>query len=190
MGNFLKQFFDIKFWKFLMVGVINTIVGMGLQFLLYNLFGWEKFLWGVIAATLLGNLVGGTVSYLLNKHFTFKNKEKGWKPVFRFAVNIAACYVIAYVVISPIVSWICTANPIFFCQACGEHIDAAAKTCSSCGAQITEYATYFGWSLEKFAGNVSMTIGACAFVACNYIGQRFFAFKEKENIKTTKEDSQ
>ena len=40
--------------------------------------------------------------------------------------------------------------------------------------------TMFGWSVEKFAGNFSMIVGACLFVAFNYIGQRFFAFKEKK----------
>ena len=24
MGNFIKQFFDIKFWKFILVGILNT----------------------------------------------------------------------------------------------------------------------------------------------------------------------
>ena len=40
--------------------------------------------------------------------------------------------------------------------------------------------TMFGWSVEKFAGNFSMIVGACLFVAFNYIGQRFFAFREKK----------
>ena len=31
MGDFIKKFFDIKFWKFILVGVINTLVGNGLQ---------------------------------------------------------------------------------------------------------------------------------------------------------------
>ena len=36
MIEFLKKFFDIKFWKFIGVGVINTLVGNGVMFLLYN----------------------------------------------------------------------------------------------------------------------------------------------------------
>lgn len=151
MKNFLKNFFDIKFLKFILVGILNTIVGMGLQFVFYNCFGWDKFNWGVLLATFLGNFIGSVLSYFLNKYFTFKNTEKGWKPVFRFALNIAVCYVIAYVVVAPLVSLISTSAGI----------------------------TMFGWSVAKFAGNVSMAVGACAFVACNYIGQRFFAFKEK-----------
>ena len=147
----LKQFFDIKFFKFILVGIINTIVGMGLQFVFYNVFGWDQYDWGVILASFLGNFIGSVVSYFLNKYFTFKNKEKGWKPVARFALNIAVCYTIAYVLVSPLVTWICSSNGW----------------------------TMFGWSVEKFAGNAALAVGACTFVACNYIGQRFFAFRER-----------
>ncbi|MCQ2514548.1 MAG: GtrA family protein [Ruminococcus sp.] len=150
MGDFIKKFFDIKFLKFVMVGVLNTIVGMGLQFLLFNLFGIEKNI-----CTLIGNVIGSILSYFLNKYFTFKNTEKGWKPVFRFALNIAVCYVLAYSVVMNIVSYICTANSI----------------------------SMFNMSIESFSANFSMLVGACSFVAFNYIGQRFFAFKEKNEDK-------
>ena len=151
----LKQFFDIKFLKFILVGIINTIIGMGLQFVFYNVFGWDKFDWGVTLASFLGNLIGSVVSYFLNKYFTFKNTEKGWKPVLRFAVNIVVCYVIAYLVISPLVSLVSTSN----------------------------HWSMFGWSEQKFAGNLAMAVGACTFVACNYTGQRFFAFRERKEEK-------
>ena len=155
--NKLKSFFDIKFLKFILVGILNTLVGMGLQFVFYNVFGWDKYDWGVVLASLIGNIIGSVVSYFLNKYFTFKNKEKGWKPVLRFALNIAVCYAIAYLLVSPLVSWVSTAN----------------------------HWSLFGWSIEKFAGNLYLAVGACTFVACNYIGQRFFAFREKK--ETTKE---
>ena len=41
------------------------------------------------------------------------------------------------------------------------------------------------WILSDFSvtvqENVSMTFGMCLFTALNYLGQRFFAFKNKEN---------
>jgi putative flippase GtrA len=151
MKEFLKKFFDIKFLKFILVGILNTIVGMGLQFVFFNVFGWDKFGWGVVLASFLGNFIGSVLSYFLNKYFTFKNTEKGWKPVFRFALNIVVCYLIAYVAVSPLVSFICTSNNI----------------------------SMFGMSVPKFAGNAALAVGACTFVACNYVGQRFFAFQEK-----------
>ena len=108
--NKLKSFFDIKFLKFILVGILNTLVGMGLQFVFYNVFGWDKYDWGVVLASLIGNIIGSVVSYFLNKYFTFKNKEKGWKPVLRFALNIAVCYAIAYLLVSPLVSWVSTSR--------------------------------------------------------------------------------
>lgn len=146
MKDFLKKFFDIKFWKFLAVGVLNTIVGEGLKFLLYNVFVISTW-----ASSVIGIVVGSVMSYFLNKHFTFKNKEKGFKPVIRFATNIAVCFVLANVIALPLVEKFCLANSI----------------------------TMFGWSVETFAGNAAMLAGSCLFVAFNYIGQRFFAFKDK-----------
>ena len=147
MKDFIKQFFDIKFWKFLMVGILNTIVGMGLQFLFFNLCGCGEWI-----SSIVGYILGSILSYFLNKYFTFKNKEKGWKPIAKFALNIAVCYGLAYGIAIPLTKWICVANSL----------------------------TMFGWTVDKFAGNVSMLVGSCLFVAFNYIGQRFFAFKEKK----------
>ena len=148
MKDFIKNFFDVKFWKFILVGVLNTLVGTGLQFLLFNLLGWNEWV-----SSVTGYFLGSVLSYFLNKYFTFKNQEKGIKPILKFALNIAVCYTIAYVIAIPLISYICTANSL----------------------------TMFGWSVEKFSGNLSMVVGSCLFVACNYIGQRFFAFKEKGN---------
>lgn len=147
LTDFMKQFFDIKFWKFIMVGILNTIVGMGLQFLFFNLCGWGEWI-----SSIVGYILGSILSYFLNKYFTFKNKEKGWKPIAKFALNIAVCYGLAYGIAIPLTKWICVANSL----------------------------TMFGWTVDKFAGNVSMLVGSCLFVAFNYIGQRFFAFKEKK----------
>lgn len=147
MKDFIKNFFDVKFWKFILVGVLNTLVGTGLQFLLFNLIGWNEWV-----SSVTGYFLGSVLSYFLNKYFTFKNQEKGIKPILKFALNIAVCYTIAYVIAIPLISYICTANSL----------------------------TMFGWSVEKFSGNLSMVVGSCLFVACNYIGQRFFAFKEKD----------
>lgn len=71
MGNFIKQFFDIKFWKFILVGILNTVVGMGLQFLFFNLCGWNEWI-----SSLIGYILGSILSYFLNKYFTFKTRTR------------------------------------------------------------------------------------------------------------------
>ena len=85
----ILKFFDITTIKFLMVGVINTLVGTGLMFILYNVFSVNYWI-----SSASNYIVGSIVSYFLNKYFTFQNKEKSWKQILSFIVNI------------PVVSWI------------------------------------------------------------------------------------
>lgn len=97
----LLDFFDITTIKFLIVGVVNTIVGTGLMFILYNLFSVNYWI-----SSASNYVVGSIVSYFLNKYFTFKNKEKSWKQVFIFILNISVCYLIAYGLAKPVVSFV------------------------------------------------------------------------------------
>lgn len=150
MSEFFKNFFDIKFWKFLLVGVINTIVGEGVVLLCLQVIGWKNFAWGAGAAAVAGTVVGSIVSYFMNKYFTFKNKEKGIGPMVRFTVNIVVCLLIRVV--------------------------AATAVTEGCKALSL---TMFSMDVNTFAAYLGWAVGACVFVACNYIGQRFFAFKEK-----------
>ena len=101
----LLALFDVKMWKFLLVGVLNTLVGDGLSFLLINVTDIGMF-WATAVPTALASVM----SYFLNKHFTFKNTEKGWKPVFRFALNIAVCYGLAYGIAVPLMRWALSAS--------------------------------------------------------------------------------
>lgn len=142
--------FDIKLLKFFLVGILNTLVGTGLQFVFLNCFG--LFLLGntgTYIASGTSNGLASVMSYFLNKRFTFKNTEKGIKPALRFALNIIVCWLIANILAVEAVSYIC--------QSAG------------LSAQI--------------AGNISLGVASILFVCCNYIGQRFFAFKEKKQDK-------
>ena len=96
----LLALFDVKMWKFLLVGLLNTLVGDGLSFLLINLTDM-----GIWLATALPMALASVMSYFLNKHFTFKNTETGWRPAVRFALNIAMCYVVAYGIAIPLMQW-------------------------------------------------------------------------------------
>lgn len=84
--------------KFLLVGVINTIVGTSIMFLLYNV-GHMNY-WVSSAANYI---VGSIVSYFLNKYFTFQNKEKSVQQIVRFVVNISVCYLLAYGIARPLI---------------------------------------------------------------------------------------
>ena len=81
---------DAKLWKFLLVGVVNTLAGMGIMFGLYNVAGCSY--WVSSAANYV---LTSILSFFLNKHFTFQSRE-------RFAANIAVCYLIAYGIAKPL----------------------------------------------------------------------------------------
>lgn len=88
---------DKTTFKFLLVGVFNTIVGTGTMFLMYNLFHFNYWL-----SSASNYVVGSIVSYVLNKHFTFKSKKKTTKSILLFIVNISVCYLVAYGIAKPL----------------------------------------------------------------------------------------
>lgn len=92
-----KRILDKTFLKFLLVGVCNTLVGCGVMFLLYNLANWSYW-----PSSAVNYIAGSIVSFFLNKYFTFQNHEQSWRQVFRFAINVAACYLLAYGIAKPL----------------------------------------------------------------------------------------
>ena len=97
MKRFIAKFFDVKFWKFMGVGVVNTLVGSGAMFILYNVFHCGYWL-----SSAANYVIGSLVSYVLNKRFTFQNKQSAGKTFVRFALSIGACYLLAYGVAKPL----------------------------------------------------------------------------------------
>ena len=89
---------DNTLFKFLIVGVFNTLVGCGTMFLLYNLAHCSY--WVSSAANYI---VGGIVSFFLNKYFTFENKKWEWAQVWKFALNVTVCYLLGYGLAKPLV---------------------------------------------------------------------------------------
>ena len=102
----VKQLLDPTFFRFILVGIVNTLVGYGVMFGLYNLAGLHT--WGDAGywiSSAANYLVGSVVSFFLNKHFTFRNQEKGAGVVLRFVINISVCWLLAYGLAKPAVSW-------------------------------------------------------------------------------------
>lgn len=125
--------------KFVIVGIINTIVGTGVMFVLYNVFKASYWF-----SSAMNYIVGSIVSYFLNKYYTFQYKESSFKQILKFILNISICYFIAYG----------TAKPLVY------------KVLQGFNGTIRD--------------NVAMLMGMGIFVVLNYIGQRFFVFRKKE----------
>ena len=93
----LLSLFDAKLLRFLIVGVINTLVGTAIMFGLYNLAHCSY--WVSSAANYI---LTSILSFFLNKYFTFQNKEQSLSQVLRFVINIAVCYGLAYGIAKPL----------------------------------------------------------------------------------------
>lgn len=132
----IKKLLDKTFLKFIAVGGVNTLVGTAVMFSFYN---WLHLNYWVSSAA--NYVVGSIVSYFLNKYFTFQNKERSWKILLKFIINISICYLVAYGVAKPLIS----------------------KLLSGASTSIQE--------------NGAMFFGMILFVGLNYIGQKFFVFK-------------
>ena len=101
LKRLMARLFDRTFLKFVLVGVVNTIFGYAIMFAFYNLLGLSYWV-----SSACNYIFGSILSYVLNKHFTFQDKSRGFQTVLRFAVNIAACYLIAYGAARPAVRWL------------------------------------------------------------------------------------
>lgn len=93
-----KNFFDITFWKFILVGIANTLVGTLVMFGCYNILNLNY--WVSSAANYI---FGSILSFFLNKNFTFNNRSKDKSILIKFIINITVCYFIAYGVAKPVV---------------------------------------------------------------------------------------
>lgn len=97
----IQKLFDRTFWKFILVGIVNTLFGTVVMFSFYNLLHCSY--WVSSAANYF---FGSILSYFLNKHFTFQNKSRSMKTVLKFVLNISVCYLVAYGLAKPAVAWV------------------------------------------------------------------------------------
>ncbi|MGN0986016.1 MAG: GtrA family protein [Candidatus Enterenecus sp.] len=129
-----KKLIDASVWKFLLVGVANTLLSALLMFLLEGLGYWPS--------TAIAYAAGAVLSFFLNRSFTFRSDAAFWPSVLKFAVNAAVCYLIAYSVAQPLVSLILSRTAI---SAVWQ--ERAAKVC---GMGLYTCINYFGQRFFAF----------------------------------------
>ena len=93
-------FTDKTFMKFVIVGVVNTVVGTAIMFVFYNVFHLSYWV-----SSASNYFFGSICSYFLNKYYTFQYREQEWASLFHFTINIIICYLLAYGIAKPIMHW-------------------------------------------------------------------------------------
>ncbi|MFB6468385.1 GtrA family protein [Cytobacillus sp. Hz8] len=87
--TYLKQ--TKTFIRFLIVGVINTMIGLSVMLITVHWFDFSYWL-----ATFTGNSIGACVSFFLNRSFTFQSTVGWGQSVWKFLLVILSCYFLSY----------------------------------------------------------------------------------------------
>lgn len=103
----MQKLIDKKLFKFLIVGIINTLVGTAIMFGLYNIIGADYWV-----SSITNYVLTSILSFFLNKYFTFENKTKSFSQIFKFALNIVVCYGIAYGVAKPLIKFMLSGQSV------------------------------------------------------------------------------
>lgn len=88
MKHLITNIFNKKIYRFIFVGGINTVIGYG-TFAIFLYFGMHYYF-----AYILSYIVGVSNSYIWNKLFTFKSKNKSYKEFIRFT----SVYLISFLI--------------------------------------------------------------------------------------------
>jgi putative flippase GtrA len=138
--GFLKL--DKTLFKFIIAGVINTIVGRALIFILYNIVGMGYWL-----SSGISYILTMVQSFFLSKYFTFAVKKWSLFMIAAFVMNILSCYGIAYGIAKPMMNYILRNNS----QKVRENIAPLAGMCLFTGIN------YLGQRFVVFKSNKNMT---------------------------------
>ena len=101
MKRLINGLLDNSFMRFIIVGVLNTLIGTAAMLVCYDYLRMGYWL-----SSAMNYVVGSIFSYFANKYFTFKNKSQSKWDVIRFIVNIALCYFLAYGIAKPITNYL------------------------------------------------------------------------------------
>jgi putative flippase GtrA len=89
----IKMLFDKVFLKFLLVGVVNTIVGYTIMFVMHNAVHMSYWF-----SSGCGYYLSSILSFFLNRHFTFTVNRWSAFMVISFIVTIVVSYYLPYLI--------------------------------------------------------------------------------------------
>ncbi len=83
-----------QFVKYCIVGILNTLVTLGVIYLCKSMLGWNIYL-----SNALGYIAGVTNSFFCNKQWTFKTKGHYRREAVRFLVGFGVCYALQFALV-------------------------------------------------------------------------------------------
>jgi len=123
----IKVLFDKVFLKFLLVGVINTIIDYAIKFVLFNAAGMNYWF-----SSGCGYFLSCILSFYLNKYFTFTVKHWSAFMIISFIVVIVISYFIPF--------WIAKNVVTYFLKNSAENVQGnVALIAGTCLASVVSY---------------------------------------------------
>lgn len=142
------------FLRFLLVGLLNTAIGLGMMLLLLHSFHFSY--WG---STFIGNAIGACVSFYLNRSFTFRSNIPIIKGFPIFCTVVISCYLVAYTFSAKIANWFL---PSLFLE--NLILQITNSTFARLAAVFIDEST------------VAVIIGSLLYTIMNYVGQKRIVF--------------
>lgn len=137
----------MHFIKYNLIGLINTGLTLGVVFVLHQLWGMPVF-W----ANLLGYVIGGVNSYILNRIWNFKSQNRKREEVLRFVVVFGVSYALNVAVLESSL-WLFTHwTPIFAWVAWWEHwfeVGFQAHVVANVAYVVASYGLYRYWVFRE-----------------------------------------
>ena len=103
--NFIKKafsfFWDKSLMTFLIIGAINTVISMSLNFALNNFAGWPLFF-----STATAFAITGVPGFYFNRKYSFKSKAPLGQSIFRFATVTTVCFLISFALNNLVMPWL------------------------------------------------------------------------------------
>jgi putative flippase GtrA len=93
----MKLKIDGTVFRFIVVGVVNTLFGTAIMFVFYNVFHLSYWI-----SSASNYFFGSILSYFLNKNFTFRYGKTDIRSIVKFTANILLCYLLAYGIAKPL----------------------------------------------------------------------------------------
>ena len=95
------------FLRFIMVGIINTLTGSAIMFLLYNAAHLSYWI-----SSACNYCFTSILSFFLNKYFTFNVRQWSLFMVVAFVLTIAVSYLFAYGISKPLLNYLLRDSPL------------------------------------------------------------------------------
>lgn len=92
LGFFVRSSVDMQFFRFLLVGLINTFVGLGLIYFCMSVLGLDY-----RVANFAGYAVGSGVSFVLNRNWTFRAEGSWLDGLLRWSCVVGGAYVLNFI---------------------------------------------------------------------------------------------